>query len=133
MFNLIAKPKKFDNVEIRGHTLSKIIETLVDKINDSKYPSVSNLWFLVCSSKNLDIFNEYEYVLEQKIRSIQLPQDKETLSTTLKQIESNIIEEIESKAFKNQLYYASLTEFKSKSKKIRKLIKVKNEAMFNEL
>lgn len=133
MFNLIAKPKKFDNVEIRGHTLSKIIETLVDKINDSKYPSVSNLWFLVCSSKNLDLFNEYEYVLEQKIRSIQLPQDKETLSTTLKQIESNIIEEIESKAFKNQLYYASLTEFKSKSKKIRKLIKVKNEAMFNEL
>lgn len=130
---MIAKPKKFDNVEIRGHTLSKIIETLVDKINDSKYPSVSNLWFLVCSSKNLDLFNEYEYVLEQKIRSIQLPQDKETLSTTLKQIESNIIEEIESKAFKNQLYYASLTEFKSKSKKIRKLIKVKNEAMFNEL
>lgn len=130
---MIAKPKKFDNVEIRGHTLSKIIETLVDKINDSKYPSVSNLWSLVCSSKNLDLFNEYEYVLEQKIRSIQLPQDKETLSTTLKQIEANIIEEIESKAFKNQLYYASLTEFKSKSKKIRKLIKVKNEAMFNEL
>ena len=52
-----------------------MIEGYVERINESTYPVVSNLWSAVCASTNNDLSDQLLMELEERVRSIKLPQD----------------------------------------------------------
>jgi len=67
------------------------------------------------------------------VRDIKLPQEAETLSNTLRQIENQALQDFEARAFKNMQFIELLEEVRAQAKKLRKLVKSKNEAINSEL
>lgn len=105
IFGKIAKPKRCGGVEINGVLLCRLIESYVNTINESSYPMVRNLWSIVCTSSNNDFCNRLTMELEERVRSLKLPQEAETLKNTLREIERHMLSEFGNKAFKNNQYY----------------------------
>lgn len=93
IFGRIARKKLYEGVEITGPVLCRMIEGYVARINESTYPVVSNLWSVVCASTNSDLCDRLVTEMEERVRALKLPQDSETLGSTLREMEGQVLQE----------------------------------------